>query len=45
MEKSGRAAFEFLRAHGADVTATDIRTLRVPGFACKPTNCSPKRGI
>jgi len=32
MEKSGRAAAEFLRARGAIVTATDIRLQDVPGF-------------
>ena len=32
MEKSGRASAEFLRAHSADVTTTDIKPLDVPGF-------------
>src|SRR4051794_11233997 len=32
MEKSGRAAFEFLHAHGADVTATDLKFHDVAGF-------------
>jgi UDP-N-acetylmuramoylalanine--D-glutamate ligase len=32
MEKSGRATFEFLRARGADVTATDLKDHDVPGF-------------
>src|SRR5690242_4262774 len=32
MEKSGRAAFEFLRARGANVTATDLTFHDVPGF-------------
>jgi len=32
MEKSGRAAFEFLRARGADVTPTDIKPHLIPGF-------------
>lgn len=32
MEKSGHASAAFLRAHGAQVTATDIRPLTVPGF-------------
>jgi UDP-N-acetylmuramoylalanine--D-glutamate ligase len=32
MEKSGRAAFEFLHARGADVTATDLKFHDVAGF-------------
>jgi UDP-N-acetylmuramoylalanine--D-glutamate ligase len=32
MEKSGRAVFEFLHAHGADVTATDLRLHDVADF-------------
>jgi UDP-N-acetylmuramoylalanine--D-glutamate ligase len=32
MEKSGRAAFEFLHARGAEVTATDLRPHDVTGF-------------
>jgi UDP-N-acetylmuramoylalanine--D-glutamate ligase len=32
MEKSGRAAAEFLRARGEDVTATDLKPHAVPGF-------------
>ena len=32
MEKSGRAAAEFLRARGADVTATDLKPHDVPNF-------------
>jgi UDP-N-acetylmuramoylalanine--D-glutamate ligase len=32
MEKSGRAAVEFLRARGADVTATDLKPYNAPGF-------------
>ena len=32
MEKSGRAAAEFLRARGADVTTSDIKPLDLPGF-------------
>jgi UDP-N-acetylmuramoylalanine--D-glutamate ligase len=32
MEKSGHASAAFLRAHGADVTTTDIRPLSLPGF-------------
>jgi len=32
MEKSGRAAFEFLRARGANVTATDLKPQDVAGF-------------
>ena len=32
MEKSGRAAFEFLHAHGADVTATDLKEQRIGSF-------------
>lgn len=32
MEKSGRAAFEFLDAHGAIVTTTDLRFHDVAGF-------------
>ncbi len=32
MEKSGRAAAGFLRAHEAVVTCTDIRPQDVPGF-------------
>src|SRR5580658_9247727 len=31
MEKSGQASAAFLRAHGADVTTTDIRPLSLPG--------------
>ncbi len=46
MEKSGRAAAEFLRAQGRDVTATDLKPhddRRVS--ACRPTSCSTKPGI
>ncbi len=32
MEKSGRASADFLRAHGADVTASDLKPHDVPGF-------------
>jgi UDP-N-acetylmuramoylalanine--D-glutamate ligase len=32
MEKSGRAAFEFLHARGADVTATDLKFHDLAGF-------------
>ena len=32
MEKSGRAAFEFLHSRGADVTATDLKFQDVAGF-------------
>ncbi|HWF09996.1 MAG TPA: UDP-N-acetylmuramoyl-L-alanine--D-glutamate ligase [Bryobacteraceae bacterium] len=32
MEKSGRAAFEFLHARGAEVTATDLKPQSVAGF-------------
>jgi UDP-N-acetylmuramoylalanine--D-glutamate ligase len=32
MEKSGRAAFEFLRARGADVTPADLKPHLIPGF-------------
>jgi UDP-N-acetylmuramoylalanine--D-glutamate ligase len=32
MEKSGQASAAFLRAHGAGVTATDIRPLNLPSF-------------
>ncbi|MDP9054433.1 MAG: UDP-N-acetylmuramoyl-L-alanine--D-glutamate ligase [Acidobacteriota bacterium] len=32
MEKSGRAAFEFLHARGASVTATDLKPHAVDGF-------------
>ena len=32
MERSGRAAAEFLRGQGADVTATDLKPHDVPGF-------------
>jgi UDP-N-acetylmuramoylalanine--D-glutamate ligase len=32
MEKSGRAAFEFLDAHGADVFATDLKPQRIGNF-------------
>lgn len=32
MEKSGRAAAEFLRARGSNVTATDLKPQDVPGF-------------
>lgn len=32
MEKSGKAAAEFLRARGEDVTATDLKNHEVPGF-------------
>ncbi len=32
MEKSGRAAAEFLRARGDEVTATDLKPQDVPGF-------------
>jgi UDP-N-acetylmuramoylalanine--D-glutamate ligase len=32
MEKSGRAAFEFLHSRGADVTATDLKFHDVAGF-------------
>jgi UDP-N-acetylmuramoylalanine--D-glutamate ligase len=32
MEKSGQASAAFLRAHGADVTTTDIKPLSMPGF-------------
>jgi UDP-N-acetylmuramoylalanine--D-glutamate ligase len=32
MEKSGQASAAFLRAHGADVTATDIRPMTLPGI-------------
>jgi UDP-N-acetylmuramoylalanine--D-glutamate ligase len=32
MEKSGRAAFEFLHARGADVTATDLKPQSIDGF-------------
>ena len=32
MEKSGRAAFAFLHARGADVTATDLKPQDVAGF-------------
>jgi len=36
MEKSGQASAAFLRTHGADVTATDIKPLTLPGF--RPQN-------
>jgi UDP-N-acetylmuramoylalanine--D-glutamate ligase len=32
MEKSGRAVFEFLHAQGAEVTATDLKPLRIADF-------------
>ena len=32
MEKSGRAAYEFLHARGAEVTATDLKPQSVDGF-------------
>jgi UDP-N-acetylmuramoylalanine--D-glutamate ligase len=32
MEKSGRAAFEFLHSQGADVTATDLKFHDIAGF-------------
>jgi UDP-N-acetylmuramoylalanine--D-glutamate ligase len=32
MEKSGRAAFEFLHAHGAEATATDLKPQRIGNF-------------
>jgi UDP-N-acetylmuramoylalanine--D-glutamate ligase len=32
MEKSGRAAFEFLHAHGAEVTATDLKPHTISNF-------------
>ncbi len=32
MEKSGRAAFEFLHARGADVTPTDLKPQLISGF-------------
>jgi UDP-N-acetylmuramoylalanine--D-glutamate ligase len=32
MEKSGRAAYEFLHARGAEVTATDLRPQSIDGF-------------
>jgi UDP-N-acetylmuramoylalanine--D-glutamate ligase len=32
MEKSGRAVFEFLHAQGAEVTATDLKPLRMADF-------------
>jgi len=32
MEKSGHASAAFLRAHGADVTTTDIKPRDLPGF-------------
>jgi UDP-N-acetylmuramoylalanine--D-glutamate ligase len=32
MEKSGRAAFDFLHARGADVTATDLKPQTIAGF-------------
>jgi UDP-N-acetylmuramoylalanine--D-glutamate ligase len=32
MEKSGRAAFEFLNAHGAVTTASDLKPQSVPSF-------------
>ena len=32
MEKSGQAAADFLRARGADVTATDLKPHDMPGF-------------
>ncbi len=32
MEKSGQASAAFLRAHGSDVTTTDIKPLTLPGF-------------
>jgi UDP-N-acetylmuramoylalanine--D-glutamate ligase len=32
MEKSGRAAFDFLHARGADVTATDLKSHTIAGF-------------
>ena len=32
MEKSGRAALEFLRARGDDATATDLKACEVAGF-------------
>ena len=32
MEKSGQASAAFLRAHGADVTTTDIKPRDLPGF-------------
>ena len=32
MEKSGRAAAQFLRAHGAEVTAADLKPHDIPGF-------------
>src|SRR5437763_1635093 len=32
MEKSGRAAAEFLRARGDEVTTTDLKPQDVPGF-------------
>lgn len=32
MERSGQASAAFLRARGAEVTATDIRLMNVPGF-------------
>ncbi len=32
MEKSGQASAAFLRAHGAEVTTTDIKPMDLPGF-------------